>query len=130
MNQRLLIINSKEYELDRAISIGKSGPVIEAKEDEINFNYVVKIHPEAEITDLDNDTLILYRLEGKYIIIAGKSTAESQRNDKKFRGFYTAKLISSPMLKRAKVGSYEEVPVLERVMENQERKSRSREYSR
>jgi len=61
------------------------------------------VHLYSERPDAQSGSVVFYKQGGKYTIILGKETAKKEMASPKYKGVIQGKLISSVVLKKARV---------------------------
>lgn len=105
----MLIFNAQQYRLAEVLRNAFAGPKIVVKRSEMAPAFPVEIKGEDLVPV--NGLPVLYKHEGKYIVLAGLARYLEQAADPKFKGEYTGRLISGPMLKKARVDTSAPEPV-------------------
>lgn len=101
----ILRLGSNQYHLEKVITLGGAGPIINVSEaalnDDSNIDYVaihLPVNPAC-----DNGTIVFFKQNGKYTILCGKATARKFMDSPKYTGGLQGHLISTVVLKRTKV---------------------------
>ena len=101
----VLVLDSKRYYLDKVMKIGASGPVISINIKDLNedLSDPFKVDVGTRNPFHDDGSIVLYKQQGKYTIILGKTTYQKEVSKSKFAGIITGHLLSSVAMKKARV---------------------------
>lgn len=133
MNTNLvLILNQQEFDLDQAITIAGSGPVIEVTPAELwldDSKFEVRGAAAATREFVNSGSPVFYEIEGRYAVLRGlasivaKSSTPGDTSNLKIKG----RLLSRPALKKARLSS---LPEFNQPVSMHETEYPQREYSR
>lgn len=103
--QSMLIVAGIKYHLDKALALSKTMPVLEMKTVEfLPFEQAQVATIEPADAKLNHGEIVLYKREGKWIIITGRESV--RRAVETGAAGFGARLLSAQALKRCKVDSF------------------------
>lgn len=95
-----LLFNEQKYHLNEVLRLAGLGPQITVKRDEMAPAFPVQLTGGEDVPE--KGLPIFYKHEGKFIVLAGLHRYLEQAADPKFKGEYKGRLMSTPMLKKAR----------------------------
>ena len=91
-------INGKDHYSDKVVLLARTGPIVDLKLDDIYYNGTSDICQST-----DKNTIIFHKENGMYAVLAGNEVIKKITTSPKFKGTVSGYLISSVVLKRARV---------------------------
>lgn len=105
----VLGFNGQQYKLAEVLRLAGLGPHITIQESDLNKEALAVVHTGNLDGRADSHPVaVFYKHEGKYLVLAGHANYRKQLADPKYKGELKGRLISSPVLKKARLDNQAE----------------------